>query len=167
MHRLTAALDQIRTARLYVKDLLRHIDEGDWFRQPDPGVTHVAWQVGHLAVAQYGLALRRVRGEAPGDAELIPEPFRRAFGKGSLPEADPARNPSPAEILAVFDRVHESVLRESAALSETTLGESASEPPHPMFKTKLGALVWCGQHELIHAGHIALLRRLFGAAPLR
>ena len=53
----------IRTARMYTKDMLSHIDPSDWFRQPNEGVTHVACQVGHLAVAPYRLELKRVRGD--------------------------------------------------------------------------------------------------------
>ena len=63
MSRVQTSIAQIRQARGYIEDLLSHIAVDDWFRQPAEGVTHVAWQVGHLAVAQYGLALKRVRGE--------------------------------------------------------------------------------------------------------
>lgn len=160
-------LHDIRTARLYTKDLLGHIDEADWFRQPTEGVTHVAWQVGHLAVAQYGLALKRVRGEKPEDANLISPEFRNLFGKGSTPVPDPAEYPTPDEIRAVFDRVHKRVLEETGALTEETLDEATGDPPHRMFKTKRGALQWSGQHEFLHAGQIGLLRRLLGEAPLR
>ena len=167
MSQLTSALNQIRTARLYTKDLLAHIDDDDWFRQPSEGVTNVAWQVGHLAVAQYGLAIKRVRGEKTEDAKLISADFRKQFGKGSVPASDQSVYPSPEDIRAVFDRVHKQVLDEVGALPEEALSEPAGDPPHPMFKTKLEALHWCAQHEFIHAGQIALLRRLFGAEPLR
>ncbi len=162
-----SVFNQIRTARLYTKDLLGHIDQKDWFRQPTEGVTHVAWQVGHLAVAQYGLGLKRVRGEKPEDADLVPADFRRLFGKGSNPTFDPSDYPTPKEILAVLDRVHEQVLKEADALPQETLQELTGDPPHPMFKTKLGALLWSAQHEFIHAGQLAPLRRLFGEEPLR
>ena len=159
--------NQIRTARLYAKDLLSHIDQKNWFRQPTEGVTHIAWQVGHLAVAQYGLGLKRVRGEKPEDAELISADFRRLFGKGSIPTSNPEDYPTPEEIIAAFNRVHDQVLTEAVALPEETLKEPTADPPHPMFKTKLEALLWSAQHEFIHAGQIALLRRLFGAEALR
>jgi len=162
-----SVLSEIRTARLYTKDLLSHLDPKDWFRQPAEGVTHVAWQAEHLAVAQYSLGLKRIRGEKSEDADLIPGEFRGLFGKGSTPTSNPADYPAPEEILVVFDRVHEQVLKEADTLPEETLQESTGEPPHPMFKTKLGALTWSAQHEFIHAGQIALLRRLFGAEPLR
>lgn len=162
-----SALKQIRTARLYTKDLISHINDDDWLRQPAEGVTHVAWQVGHLAVAQYGLALKRVRGVKEGDDELISPEFLSLFGKGSTPTAVPADYPSPEQIREVFDRVHQQVIDETSQLTDETLNEPVEEPAHRMFKTKLGALEWCASHEFIHIGQIALLRRLFGAEPLR
>ena len=167
MSQLEFALNQIRKARAYTKDLMSHVDDTDWFRQPSEGVTHVAWQAGHLAVAQYGLALKRVRGEKPEDEQLVPADFREQFGKGSVPDSDPAACPSPEDIRAVLDWVHEQVLVEIGALPEESLGQPAGDPPSPMFKTKLDAVHFCAQHEFMHGGQIALLRRLFGAEPLR
>lgn len=160
-------LEQVSTARLYTQDMLSHIPPDLWFRQPSEGVTHVAWQVGHLAIAQYGLALKRVRGEKPEDEELISTSFREAFGKGSLPKPDPADNPSIEQIRAVLDHVHQQVLAELPVLPDEVFDEPSDTPPHPMFKTKLGAVRWSAQHEFIHIGQIALLRRLFGNEWLR
>jgi hypothetical protein len=157
----------IRKARMYTEDMLSHVDQAKWFRQPTEGVTHVAWQVGHLAVAQFGLALMRVRGEKADDAELISPEFRKLFGKGSTPVPDPEVYPTPAEIRAVFDRVHQQVLDESDDWSEELLAEATGQPPHPMFTTKGEAIRWSIQHEFIHAGQIGLLRRLLGGTPLR
>ena len=162
-----AAIDQVRTARLYTRDMLSHVATDLWFEQPSAGVTHVAWQVGHLAVAQYGLALKRVRGERPDDTALIPQDFRQAFGKSSTPDPNPANNPSVETIREIFDRVHEQTIRELNDLPEALFDEPADQPRHPMFETKRGAVLWCAQHEFIHIGQIALLRRLLGEAPLR
>lgn len=167
MNRLEMAVSQIRLARRFLNDLLRHIPDELWYRQPSEGVTNVAWQAGHLAVAQYGLALRRIRGERPEDEQLVPTAFRQRYGKGSTPNPDPAQNASPDELRSILARVHEAVLDEVIRLPDSALDESAGEPPHPVFSNKLGALLWCAQHELVHSGQVALLRRLFGAAPLR
>lgn len=59
------AREQIRFARQYTQRLLEQTPRGDWFRQPHEGVSHVAWQAGHLAMAQYRLALERLRGSRP------------------------------------------------------------------------------------------------------
>src|SRR5262245_22769248 len=95
MSDLRTALDQIAFARRYTLGLLDSIDPADWFRMPAEGVTHVAWQVGHLAFAQYRRALARVPGPRPDAAELLPEPFLRLFGRESVPDPDPARYPPP------------------------------------------------------------------------
>src|SRR4051794_11994071 len=109
MSDLRLALDHIAFARRYTLGLLQDVDAADWFRMPE-GVTHVAWQVGHLAFSQYRLVLERVRGPRPED-ELLPPAFLKAFGRDSVPDADASKQPDPAEIRAVFDRVHERVMR--------------------------------------------------------
>jgi hypothetical protein len=56
-------------------------------------------------------------------------------------------------------------LRELAGLDEAELDQAVPHP-HPFAKTKLLALHWCAQHEMLHAGQIGLLRRLLGSPPL-
>ena len=69
MSRLHLAIEQIAFARQYTLRLLGDLAGDDWFRIPPGGVTHVAWQVGHLAMAQYRLCLERVRGARPDEVE--------------------------------------------------------------------------------------------------
>lgn len=161
--RLRDAIQHIQFARWYTLRLLDTIDPADWFRMPAGGVTHVGWQVAHLAMAEYRLCLLRVRGPRPEDEELIPPRFQ-ALGRGD-PEPDPAQNPSPAELRAVLDRVHERVLTDLPALAESEL-DAPLAVEHPIAKTKIEALRWCAAHELVHAGQVALLRRLFGQKPI-
>jgi DinB superfamily len=72
----------------------------EWFRQPPGGVSHVAWQVGHIAFSEYRLALWRIRGERPDDAALFSPDFKQLFGANSVPQADSAY--PPAELRAVL-----------------------------------------------------------------
>jgi uncharacterized damage-inducible protein DinB len=162
---LALAIDQIRFARGYTLQLIADIDPAEWFHMPGGGVTHVAWQLGHLAMAEYRLALERTRGSLPEDDALIGEPFLKAFGRASAPSPDARQYPSPAEIRAVLDRVHEQTLRELPGLSEAALAEPPTKP-HKLAATKLASILWCGQHEMLHAGQIGLLRRTLGRPPL-
>jgi hypothetical protein len=59
MTRLELAVEQIVFARNCTIELLDQTPVAEWFRQPPAGVSHVAWQVGHLAYAEYHLALWR------------------------------------------------------------------------------------------------------------
>ena len=160
------ALDQIRDVRAYALPLVDDVAPEDWFRMPAEGVTHIAWQVGHIAMAQFRLCLERLRDLQPGDRDLISKDFIRLFSKGTLPAADQSIYPSAAEIRATFDRVHEAVMRETAVYAGNDLDVPLANP-HPMFKTKLDALLFSSKHEMLHAGQIGLLRRLFGKPPLR
>jgi DinB superfamily len=165
MNRLQLAIEQIVFARKYTIGLLDGTPETDWFRQTPGGVSHVGWQVGHIAFAEYRMALLRIRGPRPQDDGLLSPEFLRLFGANSVPDADPSKYPAPADIRAVLDRVHEQALRELPSLSDAELDQPVSHP-HRFAKTKLLGLLWCAHHEMLHAGQIGLLRRLLGHAPL-
>lgn len=154
----------ITASRSYTVDLLATIDEADWFAMPG-GVTHVAWQVGHLAMAEYRLALERIRGRLDGDEELIGAEFLKTFGRGSVPVPERSAYPEPAVIRAVFDRVHERVMTGLAGQEDPTLSVPV-EVPHRLCATKGEVLDWCARHEMFHAGQIALIRRQLGAPPV-
>jgi hypothetical protein len=160
------ACRQIQFAREYTLSLLDDIDFSQWFWQPTESVTHVAWQVGHLAMAQYGLCLFRLRGRKPEDTELMSSTFRKKFSKGTTPDPNPDNNPPPAEIRDVFDRVFRQTLEEIPTHSDESLNEPV-DMPYAMFPTKLGGLYFCALHEMMHAGQIGLLRRLMGKATTR
>jgi hypothetical protein len=161
--RLDAALDQLRAARRFTLKTLEQVPQENWFAMPG-GVTHVAWQVGHLAIAQYRLCLVRIRGDLPTDANLITPEWIGLFGKGSTPDPDPTKYPSIGAIVALVERVHAMALETCAAPPESDL-DTPSLPQHWQFDTKLGAIQWCARHEMTHAGQIGLLRRMLGQKP--
>jgi hypothetical protein len=163
---LDIAVKQIEFARGYSSQLLDDIEPDDWFRQPLGGITHLAWQVGHLAMAEYGLTMLRLRGKEPADQQIIDNDFLRRFGKGSAPSSNPGDYPGVEEILRVFRGVHEQALRELAGYSDADLEVKLPEP-HAVFDTKMGSVFFCSAHEMLHAGQIGLLRRLLGKPPLR
>lgn len=156
-------IDHLQKTRSYTLSLVDTFDPDDWFKTPREVATHLAWQVGHLAFAEYALGLRRLRGELPEDDRIMAASLRGAFGRGSTPSPNPADYPSPAEIREILDRVHQAALANVRGLSDAELDDRIE--PHRLFSTKLGALWWCGQHEMLHAGQIGLLRRLLGKAP--
>ncbi len=164
--RLEIARDQIVAAREYTESLLADIDPGDWFRQPDEVTTHVAWHVGHLAMAQYGLVLFRQRGRQTEDTELMSSRFRKQFSKGSQPEPVVENNPSVEEIQAVFAGVHRQAMEELERYPLEQLDDPVDKP-YAAYPTKYGSLLFCAHHEMLHAGQIGLLRRLLGKSPVR
>lgn len=164
--RIDAVLERLRRARLYTCQFLTDLTPDEWFWSPSTYTTHIAWQVGHLAVAEYNLCLRRLRGRTPADEAMISDAYIEAFKLGSSPVTGAANNLPLDEIERVFHAVHEQVLAELPLVDNAEL-DTPVEPPHRAFKTKLGAIEYSPQHELVHAGQIAMLRRLMGKAPLR
>lgn len=163
--RLDIAVKQLQFARRYLESMIADIADDDWFRMPD-GISHVGWQVAHLAMAQYGLCLFRLRGRRSEDTSLMSGDFRKKFSKGSVPNPDPTQNPTPAEIRTVLTRVHQQALMELAGYSDADL-ETPVDEPHAVFSTKIGAVFFCSLHEMLHAGQVGLLRRRLGKTPLR
>jgi hypothetical protein len=163
---LELAIKQIEFARAYTLTILAEIDEQDWFTMPAQCPTHVGWQVGHLAMAEYGLCLFRQRGRQEVDLTLMTGGFRKQFSRGTTPEPDGAKNPPISEIRSTFDRVHEQVLRELPGLTLEQLAEPV-EMPFAAYPNKLGCLLFCSHHEMLHAGQLGLLRRLLGKQPVR
>jgi uncharacterized damage-inducible protein DinB len=163
---LEVAVKNMEFARRYTISLLDHIEPDEWFQQPAEGVTHLAWQVGHLAMAEYALTMLRLRGKEPEDQSLISNDFFRRFKKGTSPVADPSQYPPVKDILSVFHRVHENALQELAQYGDDDLNVKLPEP-HAVFDTKMGSVYFCASHEMLHAGQIGLLRRLIGKQPVR
>lgn len=168
--RLALARGQIEFAREYTLSLIEDIEPDRWFEMPAGATTHVGWQVGHIAMAQYMLSVVRLRGKQPEDAELIDKAFLRKFLKGTTPtpnnNSDASGYPPPEEIRRVFDGVHILSLKETAQATEEQLANPV-QAPFVVEPTNFGSLLFCSAHEMLHAGQIGLLRRLLGKAPVR
>lgn len=160
------ARQQLEFARNYTLTLLADIKDDEWFVMPGGSHTHLAWQMGHLAMAEYGLTMLRIRGKEPEDQQFISNDFIRRFMKGSTPDAAPDAYPPIAEIRKVFDDVHHHALAAIPTYSEELLAEPAPDPTMVQ-PTKAGSLMFCAAHEMLHAGQIGMLRRLLGKNPVR
>lgn len=166
MQMLQGALGQIRFARRYTLELLESTPKDRWLEIPDGMATNVAWQVGHITVSQYGLLLFRIRGRAPEDLTLIPSRFRKAYGRGSTPSADPGNQPTADQLMERMTAVFDLATDQLAGVTAEVLLEPV-EMPYAAYPIKLGAVLFCPLHEHIHAGQIGCLRRSMGLEPIR
>ena len=165
--RLQIAIRNIEFARKFSTTLFEDLSEDEWFWVPENYPTHIAWQVGHLAMSQYGLTLFRQRGrDLDVDNELMSSKFRKRFMRGTTPLIDREKHPSRDEILQVLSRVHQQMQKEIVTFDGDQLDEP-TDPPHAGFATRYGALLFAGDHEMLHAGQIGVIRRLMGKDPLR
>ncbi len=165
-HLLQAAVVQIRFARDYVNELLAATDPALWFDQPAGSPSNIAWQVGHLTVSQYGLLMFRLYGRRDSDLDLVPSKFRKTFGKGSDPHSPAVQQYSVQELQTNFAQVYQQSLAGLVELAPEVLLEPV-EMPYAGYPIKLGAVLFCPLHEMLHAGQIGLTRRLLGLTNIR
>ncbi len=163
---LEAAIAQIRFARSYVQELLAATDRSLWHTCPSGSPTTVAWQVGHLSVSQYGLLMFRLYGRRDADLDLVPSKFRKTFGKGSDPLSDSVAQYSADELYERFNLIYEHAIAGLIDISPAVLMEPV-EMPFAGYPIKLGAILFCPMHEMLHAGQIGLARRLLGLTNIR
>ena len=161
-----AVFGQVDFSRKYTLGLLENVPEELWPIIPDGASSHITWQVGHLAVSQYGLMLFRQRGRAEGDLELMPGWLRKRFGRGSVPPTNASEIPSKAALLNCLEKIHIASMAALPCFSAEQLLEP-TEMPYVVHPIKLGALLFCPIHESIHAGQIGILRRMHGLPPVR
>jgi hypothetical protein len=163
MSRLAEAIEQIAFTRRYLLERVDSVPLAEWFTIPPGGVSHVAWQVGHIAMAQYRLCLERLRPRTPADEALMPDAFLKTFGRESLPAAETGF--TAEQIRSVFDGVHARVLAELPSYPDAEL-DLAPLKPHPLFATRIAGLRYAPLHEMIHCGQLAMIRRMLGHTPI-
>jgi len=176
---MTAAIGQIQWVRRYTLELLAATPRELWFERPvvckaenDQSPTslfptHIAWQVGHLAVSQYGLLMFRIHGRRDEDLELIPSRFRKAYARGSDPGAGAASQCSADELFDRLETVHRTAIAGLTEGFDTGVLLEPVDMPYAVYPIKLGAILFCPLHEQIHSGQIGLIRRSLGLTPVR
>lgn len=175
---MIAALGQIDWARRYTLELLAATPRELWFERPiissaetgqsiGPLPTHIAWQVGHLAVSQYGLLMFRIHGRRDEDLDLIPSRFRKAYARGSDPTVAASGQCSADELFERLQTVHQKAIAGLTQAFDTNVLLDQVDMPYAVYPIKLGAILFCPLHEQIHSGQIGLIRRTLGLPPVR
>ncbi|MEC7352712.1 MAG: DinB family protein [Planctomycetota bacterium] len=163
-------IHQLERTRVLTLQMIERVPHDRWFEMPT-GVTHVAWNIGHIATAEYFLGMAFVRGAREDDAGMIDGSYAGLFGYGSVPQADPGGYPSPDELMRTLEAVHRQLLLETRAMPPEALVEpcrfdDAWFDHHPFFKEVGEALECVAFHEHIHIGTLGLLRRELGSGPI-
>lgn len=158
------ARQQIIASRAYVQELIDQTPQELWQHIPPGMPSHIAWQLGHLAMAQYRLTIVFTRPVTAEDQAVMPDTFLNAFRKGT--QAADTAGFSAADILDRFHRVHEHVLATWPMLEQLDPYGPPQVENHRIVRTRLDALFWASRHEMIHAGQIGLIRRGLGLASI-
>ena len=158
------AQDAIRTAlagtqhmvNMFVADL----SDADLLVRPVPGANHIAWQIGHLAVAE-----RNLGNQIPGAA--YPE-LPAGFAERHTMEANRRDEDfgTKAEYLDVFNKVRQATIDAVGKLSDADLDKPTAGRMAEMAPT-VGALALLNaNHAMMHAGQFSVVRRKLGKPVL-
>ncbi len=146
----------------YARTLLADIPDARLAEQPQPGVNHPAWILGHLT-----LVADNVLGRL-GGTKVLTADWGPRYGMGSKPSTNRGDYPSKEEMLRAFEERHQQ-LRQTA--SSATAQQLAVENPNPRMRENLPTLqqlvafILTG-HVGVHLGQLTTWRRLIGLPPL-
>ena len=134
---------------------LGEISDQDARRMPNPTLSPIIWQIGHLANTNVSFLKRA------GVTASVPANYPELFKGGS---GGAAAYPPLEEVVRVSDDTHGALM---AALAEADLS-AANEGPRGMWNNLGGMYAFVNAHRWYHVGKITTLRallekpRLFG-----
>ncbi|MBD0371775.1 MAG: DinB family protein [Pyrinomonadaceae bacterium] len=126
-----------------VKELLAGISAKQAAAKPLPDA-HSIWELVHHIAAWQETVRQRLDGE-PVDSPL----------DGDWPDLQDTREAAWAEMLSKLDRSYEELFEKVSLLSDERLNEVAAARAYPVYFMLHGII----QHNLYHAGQIALLKK--------
>jgi hypothetical protein len=146
----------------YCRMLLKDITDEQMTQQPQEGINHPAWVLGHLALTGEAML------DKLGVPKSLPGDWASLFGPGSKPTATRRQYPSKEVLVQSVEGTYEK-LRQKAATS--TPEELARPTTNPRAKEALptlkdmSAFMLTG-HFGIHLGQLSSWRRLIGLPPM-
>jgi hypothetical protein len=146
----------------YCRRLVGDLADERLAEQPQAGVNHPAWILGHLALTADGLQ------EMLGAQKTLPPEWKALFGAGSKPSATRANYPSKPELVRAFEESYQQVRQRAAVASADQLSRPTTNPrikeSLPTAKDTL-TFVLTG-HMGVHLGQLSSWRRMIGLPPL-
>jgi hypothetical protein len=161
------ATDAIRTSLENTQKMLAwylgDLSDADLVVRPTAGANHIAWQLGHLIVAERNL----MSSELPDAAyPELPAGFAEKHGKETASQEPPSGFATKAQYLDLFNRTRQATLNVLARLSDKDL-DRPSKGRMAEFAPTLGTvfLLQC-DHTMMHAGQFTVTRRKLGKPVL-
>lgn len=142
---------------MYVADL----QQPDLFVRSVPGTNHIAWQLGHLILAN-----RMMLQELGQPAPELPPSWEGAYTKETAGDDDPNHFASKEEYLAMAEQMKNASLAAIDATPEESLETPGPESMREYAPTVASVLSLMGTHWLMHAGQFVPVRRKLGKPAL-
>jgi len=143
---------------MYLGDLT----DKDLLVRPVPGCNHIAWQLGHTILSEYGL----IESAFPGVMPKLPEGFADRYTKETAKLDSASAFHSKAEYLELMAAQRAGTIAQLEKLTDADLDKPGPEK-HKDFIKNVGDLFSLqGTHWMMHAGQWAVVRRKLGKPPI-
>ncbi len=148
----------LNVSNLFVTGYLDDITPDEMMIRPVPGANHIAWQLGHLILAERHF----VNVAVPDSMPELPAGFADQYGRGKSPTDNPADYLTKEEYLAMMTQVREATLRALNGLTDEDFDKPIHGNVPPFVKSVGDCFATIGPHWACHAGQWVVLRRKLG-----
>jgi hypothetical protein len=153
-----AIVSNLQSSRYVMSRYLEDLTSEDLFVRPHSDAHHVAWQLGHLILSECQM-VRAVRPESASDlpAEFIAKHDKANAGKSQLSDFYPKD-----VYLSLMDKVRRATLEALEHISQQDLSKPGPEAMRS-YAPKVGSVFLAiANHEMMHSGQFAVVRRVLG-----
>ncbi len=157
--------DAIRTSLKSGQNLmnmvLADLSDEDLLVRPVPGANHIAWQLGHLILAEQNM-MKGIGGTPPA----LPAGFAEQHAK-AMATVDPPKGFATKNVYVdLLNKTREATLEAAEKLPDSDLDKPV-EGPMARIVPNLGALaMFPTSHALMHMGQFSVVRRKLGKPVL-
>ena len=151
----SAIQETFNVSTMVMTSYLSDLDDTELMNRPGPGCQHVAWQLGHLIVAENQL-LNMV---CPGKGVELPAGFAEQHNKDAANSDERRLFATKEEYLALFAQSEAAIKAALSELSAEDLDAPSPEGLRNMFPTVGHVFILLGTHRLMHAGQWVPIRR--------
>lgn len=138
-----------------VQGYLADLSDADLLRRPVPNANHIAWQLGHLIVAEHNLNNMA----CPDSMPALPEGFAEKHGKETAASDDPSAFCTKEEYLKLMEEQRAGTLALLDSLSDEELEKPAPKDLHMLGATVGAVIASQSAHWMMHAGQWVIVRR--------
>jgi hypothetical protein len=150
-----AVRSSLAIADFLVNGYLADITAEELLDRPVPTANHIAWQLGHLIMAERHLVEVSVSGSMPE----LPAGWSDRYGRGQPVTDNPADYLSKGDYLQLAKDIRAATLKTLERLAPADFDKPISGSAPPWVKKAGDAFVTIGGHWILHAGQWVVLRR--------
>ena len=148
----------INCANMICQGYLTDLTDADLLVRPVPGANHIAWQLGHLLVAEHGM----MEEGFPGSMPPLPAGFAEKYTNDTS-KLDSAGAFHPKSVyLDLAEQQRAATLKTLDKLTDADLDKPAPEKYKEWLKSTGDMISMQGSHWMMHAGQWAIVRRKLG-----